>query len=204
MNRVGIFGGTFAPFHNGHLRALEIFLKQAELDRCLVIPAGTPPHKEKPGLFTDRQRLHMTRRACAGIPRCEVWDGEIRKQGRSYTSETVARLHALYPDARLVLYLGSDMFLSFQDWHEPQQIVNGAELFVLSRTGDDREALEKHKQVLAARFKNFACRVDEGEPIVLSSTLIREKWCAGKDVSALVPRGVAVYLDRLRKKERTQ
>ena len=128
MSRIGVFGGTFAPFHKGHLQALNAFLREARLDRCLVIPSGTPPHKTKPLSFTDAQRLEMTLLACEGLDRVSVCDRELRTEGRSYTCQTLAWLKKEFPQDTLVLYVGSDMLLTLQDWYRPEEIFASAQI----------------------------------------------------------------------------
>ena len=198
MIRIGIFGGTFAPFHLGHLTALHAFCTLARLNRCIVIPSGTPPHKTKTNLFTDEERLQMTQRICDGIPGVTVSDWEIRKGGRSYTSQTLAHLNEQFPDARLVLYVGSDMFLTLQDWHQPQEIFHRAEIAAFSRTGDDLETLNTHKNTLSNLFDGVDCTVYSAPTFPVSSTEIREKWSLGESISHLVPEAVDEYLGQLR------
>lgn len=198
MTQIGVFGGTFAPFHNGHLLALKNFLRMARPDRCLVIPAGTPPHKQKTRLFTDEQRREFARLGCLGLEQTEICDYELRKGGRSYTSDTLAWLHRNEAESRLILYVGSDMLLTLQEWHEPKEIFRLAEIFALSRTGEDQKQLEEHKKFLEQNF-GAVCRLEEADVFPVSSTEIREKWMQGEDVSRLVPPEVNRYLEEIRK-----
>lgn len=198
MSRIGIFGGTFAPFHKGHEQALKSFLKLAKIDACLVIPAGTPPHKTKTVLFTDEQRLEMTKRACEGMEKVSVWDWEIRKEGRSYTCETLRRLKERYPDDTLILYVGSDMLLTLQDWYRPEEIFAAAQIAAFSRTGTDLELLNDHAETLKKRFPGADITVYREPPFAVSSTEIRGKWERGEDLSSLLPLEVADYLTLLR------
>ncbi len=198
MIRLGIFGGTFAPFHTGHLTALKSFLRDAELDHCLVLPSGIPPHKEKPLDFTDQQRVHMCRIACATLPNTELCHWEIDQRKKSYTVETLRRINQNYPNALPVLYVGSDMFLSLQNWYCPQEIFQRAEIAAFSRTGEDLEELNRHRIALQQRFNEVRCTVYSAPPVSVSSTEIREKWKRGESVSSLVPVRVAEYLSLLR------
>ena len=100
---VGLFGGTFAPFHRGHRAALESFLREVKPDHCIVMPSGIPPHKIKTTLFTDRQRLETARLGCEGLKGVTVSDWEIKKEGRSYTAETLRWLNETYPDRRAIM-----------------------------------------------------------------------------------------------------
>ncbi len=197
MSRIGIFGGTFAPFHNGHRKALEAFLDRGKLDRCLVIPAGIPPHKKKSADFTDTQRLDLTRLACKDLPSVEVLDWEIKQTGASYTCKTLAYLKEQYPNHRLVLYVGSDMFLTLQDWYQPEEIFALAEIAAFSRTGKDLERLLSHKAWLERHFEAVACTVYTSPPFPVSSTEIREKWINGEELSPLVCPAVSGAMEEI-------
>ena len=123
MERIGIFGGTFNPPHLGHIQAAKHAVEALALDRLLLIPDRIAPHKVMPAHSpTPQQRLEMLQIAAADHPKLEVCDLELHREGPSYTYETVEQLHALYPDAQLVLMMGSDMFLTFQNWKNPQRI----------------------------------------------------------------------------------
>lgn len=197
MTRIGLFGGTFAPFHNGHREGLETFLKKGKLDRCIVMPAGIPPHKKKPDAFTDEQRMDLTRLACVGLP-CEVSRWEIAHPELSYTYRTLEYLSGQYPDAQLVLFVGSDMFLSFHTWKEPQKILDRAELFVLTRTGTDNAELEAQKRKLETEYRNVRIAIHDHIPVVISSSQIREGLENGGNADGLIPEHAAAYLRRLR------
>lgn len=197
MMRLGIFGGTFAPFHKGHRKALEAFFESARTDRCLVIPAGIPPHKQKSSDFTDAQRLEMTRLACADLPWAEVSDWEIRQEGASYTCKTLQHLSEEFPDARLVLYVGSDMFLTLQKWYRPEEIFRLAEIAAFSRTGEDFDKLSAHGRELKKNFPHLDYTLYPVPPFPVSSTEIREKWINGEDISSLVHPKVAALMTEL-------
>lgn len=193
MSRIGIFGGTFAPFHTGHRKALEAFLRLEAPDECLVVPSGTPPHKTKTALFTDEERLEMTKAACKDLP-VTVSDWEIRQEGRSYTCNTLKHLKEQFPEDLLILYVGSDMLLTLQDWYHPEEIFRMAQIAAFSRTGEDLEKLQNHAEVLKRTFPQAVIRIHPEPPFPVSSTEIREKWERSEDLSALVPEGVAQFL----------
>ena len=148
--RIGIFGGTFNPPHLGHIQAAKHAVEALALDRLLLIPDRIAPHKVMPAHSpTPQQRLEMLQIAAAGHPKLEVCDLELHREGPSYTYETVEQLHALYPDAQLVLLMGSDMFLTFQNWKNPQRILAHAQLAVFCRgnKGEKAEIAEKQKEL---------------------------------------------------------
>lgn len=198
MMRLGIFGGTFAPFHTGHRIALEHFLQLADLDRCLIVPSGTPPHKQKTSLFSDRQRLEMTRLACADLPNTEICDWEIRSDGPSYTYKTLEYVKESYPQAEPILFVGSDMLLTLQNWYRPQDIFDLAQIAAFSRTGEDTQRLLAHKAFLEETFCNARITVYQTPPFPVSSTEIREAWVRGESLGEAVCPAVSDYLNEIR------
>ena len=143
--KIGIYGGTFNPPHLGHVTAARAVFELLKLDKLLLVPAGLPPHKDLPaGSPTPEQRLEMTRLAAdqTGLgSRVEVLDIELRRAGRSYTSDTLAQLKAQYPEDELWLLMGTDMFLTLQTWHEPEKILSLAGIAAFGRTEEDTEEL---------------------------------------------------------------
>ena len=133
--RIGVYGGTFNPIHRGHLTAARAAADALGLEKVLLIPDNLPPHKALPaGSATGEDRLEMCRLTAGEVPGMEVLDLELRRSGPSYTSDTLAELHAQYPDDELWLLVGSDMFLSLQEWHEPERILSLAGIAAFHRT----------------------------------------------------------------------
>ena len=143
--KIGIYGGTFDPPHLGHLAAARAAAGVLGLDKLVFVPAGTPPHKElPPEAPADGQRLAMTEIAAdqllmPGVT--EVWDEEMRRAGKSYTSDTLRQAKKRWPDAELWLLMGTDMFLTLQTWHEPAEIMSMAGICAFGRTEADTEEL---------------------------------------------------------------
>ena len=140
--RIGVYGGTFNPIHRGHLTAARAAADALGLEKVLLIPDNLPPHKALPaGSATGEDRLEMCRLTAGEVPGMEVLDLELRRSGPSYTSDTLAELHAQYPDDELWLLVGSDMFLSLQEWHEPERILSLAGIAAFHRTRGDETAI---------------------------------------------------------------
>lgn len=133
--RIGIFGGTFNPPHLGHKRLVESLMKQAKLDRVIVIPTATPPHKNSNDLATEEERLSMCR-LVFDDEFYEVSDLEIARGGKSYTVDTVTEIKKLYPEDELFLIIGSDMLLCFHNWYCYKGILNNVTLCVATREND--------------------------------------------------------------------
>ncbi|MEG2037272.1 MAG: nicotinate-nicotinamide nucleotide adenylyltransferase, partial [Ruthenibacterium sp.] len=141
--RIGIYGGTFNPPHLGHLTAAKTAFELLSLDKLLLIPARVPPHKNLPdGSATAAQRLQMTRLAGDAIGvATEVLELEIARKGKSFTSDTLRELREIYPTDELWLLMGTDMFLTFGAWHEPETILSLAGIAAFGRTEKNTEEL---------------------------------------------------------------
>ena len=120
MTRIGIYGGTFSPPHNGHIAAAKAFMEQMWLDFLFVIPAAVPPHKEMECPVSAADRYRMTQLAFEGIEGVYVSDMEIKRGGKSYTVDTLRELAA--PDRRLFLLTGTDMMLTLDTWYRAEEI----------------------------------------------------------------------------------
>ncbi len=193
MERIGIYGGTFNPPHLGHLRAAMYAVEALGLDRLLLIPTGVSPHKEMAAGATSQDRLEMVRLAASGLDKLQVSDLELRRAGRSYTVDTLRDLREQYPEAELVLLMGTDMFLSFLTWREPEEIMKLATLAVFCRgEKGEKPKLEEQQKVLAAMG---AKTVLLHNPVTaISSTDLRRMLvfgCAGPFLSE----GVGEYIE---------
>ena len=122
--RIGVYGGSFNPIHAAHTALLTAFARRLLLDRLLLIPAGIPPHKAAPDLASGADRMEMCRIAAKGFTVCpvEVLDIEVRREGKSYTADTLAELKMVYSRNELFLLMGEDMFLTVEKWRQPERI----------------------------------------------------------------------------------
>ena len=168
-----IYGGTFNPPHRGHVESLQAVYEQAKPDRVLVIPASIPPHKELAAGSPDAEkRLELTRLAFKELPYAEVTDMELTRTGKSYTSDTVAELLRKYPDAELMLAMGTDMFLSFETWHEYRYLIDNVTMLVFARREGEDEKIFKYGEYLESKYGakiNYIMH----DPLPISSSEIR-------------------------------
>ena len=171
MGRIGIYGGAFNPPHIGHIRAAEYAVKALNLDKLLLIPSGTSPHKPLPaGSPTAQQRLEMVRAwAGEGMEPCDL---EIKREGASYTYETVQQLKAQYPHDDLILCMGTDMFLSFASWKNPDIILQNVSLAVFYR-GDKGEIASIAEKKAAYEAQGHRIYLVENPVTEISSTQLR-------------------------------
>ena len=191
--KIGIYGGTYNPPHTGHLQAAKQAVRLLELDKLLLIPDRIAPHKEIPaGSPAPEQRLQMLRIASGGEAKMEVSDIELRREGASFSYLTVEALREEYPEAELILLMGTDMFLSFHTWREPERIMKQATLGVFYRgEKGEREKILAQKQILEAQGAKV--ELVENEILSISSTQLRRLIafrCAGE----FLPAGVEDYI----------
>ncbi len=194
MRKILVYGGSFNPPHLGHeklLRAAIDFVKPA---LTLVVPSAVSPHKSAAATpLGVRAELCRTFLGCGETVRVS----EIERAGRhdkSYTLKTLRRLRKIYTDAEFYLLIGSDMLLSFEQWHRYRRILTMVALVAASREGDDRAALEAMKRRLERRGGRVLLM--EYEPLPLSSTEVREKRARGEAVETLVSPYVAAAMEK--------
>ena len=191
--RVGIYGGTFAPIHNGHVNAAKLFMEQMRLDYLFIIPTAIPPHKQIDASDDPKHRLNMCALAFGEMDGVVVSDMELKRGGKSYTVDTLRELSA--PGRRLLLLCGTDMVLSFDTWYEYKEILKLCYPVYIRRESDkllDSMIVNKLTKYYEESGKMF--RKIVGEPLTLSSSEIREKVKRGEDISALVPKAVDEYI----------
>ncbi len=194
MRKIGIFGGTFNPIHNGHLHMLEILRDRLPLDEIWVMPANIPPHKEAKELASGKDRLKMAALAVEDLEDVAVCDLELRSPGKSYTYDTLLHLKKAFPEDSFTLIMGSDMFLSFEKWYRHQEILSMCGIVCAARHDGEYEALMKK----AKRFPKGNIHVILAPPLPLSSTEVRYRLHQGEDISGLVPLKVAEYIRKRR------
>ncbi len=191
MNRIGIYGGSFNPPHVGHIRGAAYAVEALDLQKLLLIPSCVAPHKTLPSNSpTPAQRAEML--AIAAGEKMEVCDIELRRGGTSFTYETVETLAEQYPDRELVLCMGTDMFLSFLTWKEPDRILQKASLGVLYR-GDRDEAEQIAKQKTSLEAMGAKVHLIENPVTAISSTQMR-RLLTFQCADGFLPAGVGEYI----------
>ena len=173
--RIALYGGSFNPPHLGHAEAAYTVYEELKPDKLLIIPANIPPHKEmEEGCPSAEERLELCRLAFAEIPGAEVSDIEVRREGRSYTADTVEQLRAEYPEDELILVMGTDMLLCFEDWYRFEYLLRECSLAVLAR--EDNQELELlEKMRLLQKEHGAKVILLSHTPLAMSSSEIRER-----------------------------
>lgn len=186
--RIGLFGGTFNPPHNIHVRIAKSAISQLKLDKLIVMPCGDPPHKT---CDVDKYtRFEMAKIAFDGI--AEISDFEISRLHKSYTINSLLYLKKLYPDSELFLIIGGDSLANFRTWYCPEEIAKLATIVVADRGRKTSKAVvERVEQDFGATVKPLLINTS-----TVSSTEIKLRYQFGLDNSNLVPQDVQRYVVR--------
>jgi nicotinate-nucleotide adenylyltransferase len=181
-----MLGGTFDPIHLGHLRAAENAREGLGLDRVLFVPARTPPHRKGP-LASPLDRFAMAVLAVQGHPRFLVSDIELRREGPSYTVDTVEEWLRLNPRDAIYLVVGSDTFPEMTSWKDYNRLFSVCTVAVAARPGEG--------EGVPSLGALAGLRVD-GPGLPVSSTEVRRLVSAGSSIRYLVPDAVADYVEK--------
>lgn len=213
--RIGLFGGTFNPIHNGHLQAAEVVRQQFDLDQIIFIPCALPPHKTDGNLATAGDRLEMVRIAIRDRTALEVSDIEIQRGGTSYTIDTLLRLNSVYgDDATFFFLMGEDAFLEIHTWKSYHQVLGLTALIVMARPGSgqqdqtfpslaanyahrhlcDRYTLSKETDTLEHPEKR-PIYLAPIQPVPIASTQIRDMIRIGQPTHEWVGHRVSDYIE---------
>ena len=184
MKKIAIYGGSFDPPHKGHKLLACNLAEICGADKVIIIPTALSPFKESSGA-TAQERYDMCRFAFSE-PLFEVSDIEINRGGKSYTVDTLKAVKKLYPEASLYLFMGDDMFLSFNKWYKYQEILSLCVPVAACRT-ENLEKLEMMKSFAKTvlNLNEDGAIICESVPIETSSSEIRESLKNGSESNAL-------------------
>ena len=204
MKPIGIFGGTFDPIHFGHLRTAFELLQALRLSEMRFMPAGNPPHRDVT-VASAEQRLAMVRAATEGQPGFVVDDREIRREGLSYSVDTMRTLRADFPDRSLCLVVGMDAFLGLPKWHQWRELLELAHLVVAHRPGWRAPSMGPLGELLVDRGTGRIGDLHESRAgciyihavtqLEISSTELRKMIAAGRDPRYLMPDAVRAIIE---------
>jgi nicotinate-nucleotide adenylyltransferase len=187
MEKMGIIGGTFDPIHLAHLHIAEQAKKTLRLDKIIFMPAGSQPLKMNKKVTEASLRLSMVKNAIEGKIGFEVSDYEIKKEGMSYTYETLEHFSRM--DREIYFIAGADCLMNLDKWKGIEKIFQLCKFVVFTRPGYDYESLLKHKNYFEDKYKAKIIILNLTE-LDISSTEIREAISLGEDINKLIPRKV--------------
>jgi nicotinate-nucleotide adenylyltransferase len=198
QHSLGILGGTFNPPHLGHLALARHALSELGLERVLLMPVHTPPHKPAGDGWSDpgpEHRLRMCQLAVAGEDRLSACALEIERGGPSYTVDTLNAIHANHPDASLTFIVGADTASTLDSWREPAKLLALADLAVAARprSAGTRRVLDAVAALAPAGLPPHV-RFLAMAPIDVSSSQARRHAALGEPIDDLVGPAVAAYI----------
>lgn len=188
--RLGLLGGTFDPFHNGHLAAANAAMGCAQLDRVIFIPAGQPPHRPS-AVASAPQRLDMVRLGMTVDARFTASELELKREGPSYTVDTLQEMRRIHPHEELFVILGWDAARLFSTWHQPGEVRELATMVVVARPGSESPGEDDLERVGLDKERTVLCLRATPD---ISASEIRRAVAAGEPITGKVPVAVERYV----------
>jgi nicotinate-nucleotide adenylyltransferase len=194
--RIGIFGGSFDPIHQGHLIVAESFRESMSLDSVVFLPAYVSPFKTETIPTSDKHRVEMLRLAIGGNGSFRLDDREIKRGGISYTVDSLRAMHEERPGTEFFMLVGSDSLVGFDRWREPEAVLSLAQLVVAHRGGwgggiawEDLARVASPGQLTAVQS-----RILDVPQIEIASRDLRRRVREGRTIRYLVPAAVEAYI----------
>lgn len=189
MKKVGLYFGTFNPFHTGHLVIANHLAEHTDLDEVWLVITPLSPFKKKKNLLDNHHRLEMVYRATAAYDKLKPCDVEFKLPEPNYTSKTLAELKDKHPQTDFALIMGEDNLVNFHKWKNYDIILEQHDIFVCPR----QTTIEMPKQ-----FQDHPKIHATDTPVMeISSTLIRHMIKSGKNVRPLLQDQVWAYIDEM-------
>ena len=195
MEKIGIMGGSFNPVHTGHLLLAQSAWHTYGLNRVIFMPVKENPFKAAASMAGDDDRYEMLKLATAGDPMFEVSDMELKREGITYTIDTLRELQGLYPEAEFYFITGGDIVFELPRWKEAATLLKEAVFITACRPGYSERRMKKS---IAALQKHYEARILKliTPEMEISSTNIRARVKRGEPIRYLVPTLVADYISK--------
>jgi nicotinate-nucleotide adenylyltransferase len=194
MQKIGILGGTFNPIHFGHLILGQSAREEFGLDKILVMPTKNPAYKTISGGVTEQNRIEMIQLAIEDFPYFEFSDLELRREGTTYTVDTLRELTKGQEDSRYYFIMGADSLYQIETWKKPEEILSMVDILVATRN-DSRSALDAQIDYLEDKYDGKIYHLNSPS-IEISSNEIRKKNISGQSIHFFLPEKVINYIER--------
>jgi len=194
MKKIGIMGGTFNPIHMGHLLLAQWAMDFQKLEEIWFIPTGCSYMKENSDNITALERLQMTGLAVNNNPFMKVLDLEVKREGYTYTYETMEELHNRYPEYHFYFIFGADCLFSIEKWKFPERIFANCSIIAAVRENCDLSLMKNKIEELRAQYQADIVLLPFLQ-LEISSTMIRERVAMGQNIRYLVPDEVISYIE---------
>ncbi|MBE7010897.1 MAG: nicotinate (nicotinamide) nucleotide adenylyltransferase [Ruminococcaceae bacterium] len=189
--KTGLFGGTFDPIHNGHVKLAEFAKNRLELDRIIFVPSGDPPHKSDKKVTGKAHRLAMVQ-AALKESEAEISEWEMEREAKSYSVDLVKHFKKEFPEDTFYFIIGADSFRDLPSWWHYRELLELCTFVVVSRPDTDEDDLLSRYEGTEKPPRVFFL---PDLMMDISSTQIRERVKAGKDIAKLVPEAVLRYIN---------
>lgn len=196
---IGLYGGSFDPIHTGHLHAAKSFCNECSLDILYVVPAKVSPFKtNNKKLVADNDRFNMTNLAFDNLSKemrtkIIVSDIEIKRQGTSYTIDTLCQINDMHKNDNIFMLVGSDMFITLEKWKNFKEIFSLCTIFTLSRDKDGHTDIYEYSQIFKEKY-NAKIVVSDAKEVVASSSDIRNELSKNNNECSLLTKEVLNYI----------
>ena len=193
MKRYGMMGGTFNPIHLAHLYIAYEAKEVLELDKVIFMVAGNPPHKKESPVIDSKYRNDMVKKAIEGYEGFEISDYEIKKNGYSYTYETLQYLKKQEDNIEVFFIAGADSLMAIEKWSNTDLVLNNCTFVAFNRGEYNKSILEEQKYKLEKKYDAKIVILNVTD-IDISSSMIRERIANGKRVDFFLPEEVKKYI----------
>lgn len=193
MKKIGLMGGTFNPIHVGHLILAQRAMEEMSLDEIWLIPTGCSYMKRNLNVLSGEERLAMVSLAIADHPKMKCLDIEVKREGNTYSYETLEELREIYPDYVFHFIFGADCLFTIENWKFPERIFKNCKVIAAVRNGASLKEMEQKKNELTEKF-HAQISLLPFPNLEISSTDIRERIRLGKSVKYLLPDAVIDYI----------
>jgi len=193
MKKVGIMGGTFNPIHYGHLFLAENAYEQLGLDQVLFMPSKNPPHKAKPEMISDQQRVDMISIAIMDNPHFALSTIELEREGWTFTADTLTLLTKENSDIEYYFIVGADSLFMMQQWKDPQIVFQHCTVVAASRDNVEKEQMQQQATFLEKEFSASILLI-EMPTIQIASATIRDRVASNKTIRYYLPDDLTNYI----------
>lgn len=193
MKKIGIMGGTFNPIHNAHLMMAQAAYEQYELDEVWFMPSKNPPHKSQSEIVSEEHRSRMVQFAIDDSKHFLFSDIELKRQGTTYTCETLAQCVEEFSDTRFYFILGGDSLCHFEQWYHPEKIAKLCTVLAVSRDNMSEQELQKRCRELSEKYDGEFLPISM-PMVAISSMVIRQRLAQEKSVIGYLPDNVLHYI----------
>lgn len=193
MKKIGIMGGTFNPIHNGHLALAEAAMQHCGLHEVWFMPSGYSYFKDRAEIAAGEDRINMTRLAIDGHPFFKCSDLEVKREGNTYTVDTLEELNRRYPEDAFYFIMGADSLLAITKWKNPERIAMLCTLVAVVRDDVNMQELDSGRRYLEKTLHAHIILVPF-QKIHISSSLIRKKISCEETVKEMLPDKVLAYI----------